>query len=281
MSVAAIKRSFRVVHHLKMAGEARFTDLAALLAPISRTTLSQLLSSLEELGEVERHGRLYRLAPTAAAITGNERTIYSLPPALRTVTHPILERTALDMIHSCALFARVGSSTMKIMDAHNLPDPHWPFTPVGYEWPLVPFHGFAQVFLAHGSEAVARDCYLRWFPYLHEELRAPTYRKFRAHLDKIRRQGYGIEYKQELSTILRVVVPVRLGDDTELRFAVGFVANYIYLIEAKTCLAPLRAAARELAKVLQGKVPLFKFDERVPAQGEPAWAARPARETSG
>src|SRR5687767_10783979 len=151
MSVAAIERSFRVVHHLKAVGEARFTDFAELLAPISRTTLSHLLGSLEEIGEVERCGRLYRLAPTAAAISGNERTIYSLPPALRNVTHPIIERMALDMMHSCALFARVGASTMKIMDAHNLPDPHWPFTPIGYEWPLVPFHGFAQVFLAHGS----------------------------------------------------------------------------------------------------------------------------------
>jgi DNA-binding IclR family transcriptional regulator len=275
MSVAAIRRSFQVVHHLKTHGEARFTDLVQLLSPISRTALSHLLESLIEIGEIEHAGRRYRLAVTGGALAGNDRSIYSLPPALRAQTHAIIERAAMESMHSCALFARVGMSTMKIMDAHNLPDPHWPFTPVGYEWPLVPFHGFARLFLAYSSDTVARDCYLRWHPYLQPSLRPPTYKAFRAELEKIRRQGYAVEYKAELSTILRIVVPVRLAEDTELRFALGMVANFVYLLEAKRCLAALRSAAQELAGVLQGKVPLFRFEEKMPSEGEPAWAARP------
>lgn len=274
MSVSAIRRSFLVVHHLKTHGEARFTDFAHLLAPISRTALSHLLASLVEIGELERTERLYRLGPNAAALAGSEHTVYALPPALRAQTHEVLEKTALEVMHSCALFARVGTSTMKIMDEHNLAQPHWPFTPVGYEWPLVPFHGFARVFLAHAPQSVARDCYVRWFPYLRPNVRTPTYKQFRTELDKIRRQQYAIEYRDELSTIMRVVVPVTLPDDTELRFAVGLVANYVYLLQVKNCLGHLRAAAEKLSALLAGKVPQFHFDEQVPVEGEQAWEVR-------
>lgn len=275
MSISAVRRSFQLINHLKANGEARFTDLVRLLHPISRTALSHLLGTLVEIGELERNGRLYRLAPGAAAISGNERTIYALPPSLQTQTHAVIERTALEVMHSCALFARVGTSTMKIMDEHNLAQPHWPFTPVGYEWPLVPFHGFSRVFLAHAPEAVARDCYVRWFPYLRPNVRTATFKQFRAELDRIRRQGYAIEYKNELATIMRVVVPVEIPGETSLRFAVGLVANYVYLLQVKSCLSVLRAAAAELSGVLAGRVPSFSSEDRVPIEGEPAWNVRP------
>ncbi len=277
MSVVAIERSFIVVHYLKMHGEARFTDLVRHLTPISRSALSHLLSSLVEIGELERHGRFYRLAPAAAALSGADRSIYALPPALLARTRPIIEKSALELMHSCALFARVGTSTMKIMDEHNLEGAHWPFTPTGYEWPLVPFHAFARLFLAHASEAVARDCYVRWHPYLQPHLRTENYRQFRAELDKIRKQGYAVDYKDEVSTIMRVVVPVHLPDDKELRFAVGLVANFVYLLQVKSCLRVLRGTAQEIATVLKGHVPNFRFD-KVPEKGEHAWMVRPFKE---
>lgn len=273
LSVIAIQRSFTVIHYLKTHGEARFTDLVRHLAPVSRSALSHLLFSLVEIGEVERHGRLYRLAPTSTALIGNDRSIYALPPALLSRTQPIIERTALELMHSCALFARVGTATMKIMIGHNLEGANWPFTPTGYEWPLVPFHGFARLFLAHASEAVARDCYVRWHPYLQPHLRTENYRQFRAELDKIRKQGYAVDYKDEVSTIMRVVVPVHLPDDTELRFAVGLVANFVYLLQVRSCLRILRAAAHEMTMVLNGNVPNFRFD-KVPEKGEHAWMVR-------
>jgi DNA-binding IclR family transcriptional regulator len=277
MSVVAIRRSFTVIHYLKAHGEARFTDLVRHLIPVSRSALSHLLSSLVEIGEVERHGRLYRLAPASTALIGNDRSIYALPPALLSRTRPIMEKTALELMHSCALFAPVGTSTMKIMDEHNLVGAHWPFTPTGYEWPLVPFHAFARVFLAHASEAVARDCYVRWHPYLQPHLRMDSYRQFRTELDKIRKQGYAVDNKDEVSTIMRVVVPVHLPDDKELRFAIGIVANFVYLLQVKSCLRILRATAQEVAGVLKGNVPDFCSD-KVPEKGEHAWMVRPFKE---
>ena len=258
MSVAAIRRSFVVIHHLQTRGEARFTDLVRVLAPISRTALSHLLSSLEEIGELERCGRQYRLTSTAAGLAAPRTSIYTLPPALRAQTRPVLERLSAECGHSCALFARVGQSTMKGMDAFNLAAPHWPFPAPGWEAPLVPFHAFARVFLAYAAEPVASEAYNEWEPYLrpNSSVRLPANEQlFFAELAKVRRQGCAVEYKEEVAPIMRVAVPVSLEDEGELRFAVGIVAKFVYLLELDACREALRRAAGELADILRGRVP--------------------------
>lgn len=265
MSVAAIRRSFLVIHHLKTQGTTRFTDLVHLLYPISRTALSHLLSSLEEIGELERDGRFYRLAPNAAALAGSERTIYDLPPALLAQTRPLITQCSQELNHSSALFARVGNSTMKIMDRHNLADASPAFAKVGSEWPLVPTHGFARLFLAHASESMARKSYHDWLPYLQPipQVRLPASdNAFCAELAKIRRQGYALEYKEEIQPVMRLALPVQLPDCREVRFAVGIVANFVYLLDIESYIASLGRIAAELAKVLAGKVPLTVFDDR-------------------
>jgi DNA-binding IclR family transcriptional regulator len=234
-----------------------------LLCPISRTALSHLLSSLEEIGELERDGRFYRLAPKAAALAGSERTIYGLPPALLAQTQPLITRVSQELNHSCALFARVGNSTMKIMDRHNLGEVQTSFGAVGSEWPLVPTHGFARLFLAHAPESVARECYRNWIPYLQSNplMRAPASEKaFCAELAKIRHQGYALEYKEEIQPVMRLALPVQLPDGREVRFAVGLVANFVYLLDVETYIASLRSVAAELATVLAGHVPRAVFD---------------------
>lgn len=274
MSVAAIKRSFTVIHYLQSKGTARFTDLAHLLSPISRTALSHLLASLKEVGELEQIGRLYRLAPDAAALSSNDGSTYSLPPALLTRTHTILQGLTEATGHSCAIFARVGTSTMKIMDTNNLPAPRWPFASLGSEWPLVPVHGFARIFLAHSSETAARSCYRTWQPYLQPNPKirlAESEQAFLSELAKIRRQGHAIEYKDEIDPIMRVVLPISLLDEGDLRFAVGIVASFIYLLEVNSCIESLRSAATQLAGILKGRVPISLFGEGESAGHDNAW----------
>lgn len=261
MSIAAVDRSFRVVAYLKIHGQARFGELGEYLKPISHTALSHLLASLVELGQVTHEGRRYALHPNGAALGGVPRGIYSLPTDLRAETNPILERTALDTMHACALFGWVGISTMRILDMVNLEAADWTFNPVGYEWPLVPFHGFAQVFLAHASDTLVADCFYRWHSYLQGNLRFATIRDFTERLKKIRKDGCAIEYRGEVSTILRLVVPVNLTGQAAPRYAVGLTANAVHLLEAETALKRLRLAARELAAVLDSRAPLFRFAE--------------------
>ncbi len=283
MSVAAIRRSFQVVHHLMSQGETRFTDLAHILAPISRTGLSHLLASLKEIGELEHDGRKYRLTPTAASLAGQAGAIYSLPPSLTAQIHPIVERTAAALGHSCALFALVGKSTMKVLDSHNLPVPHQAFPATDDELPLMPFHGFAQLFLSHAPESVALECYRYWLPYLQPNpgvRLAPTEEAFLAELRKIRRLGHALEYRAEVRPVLRVAVPVPVPDLPEVRFAVGIVANFVYLLEVEAQIGALRAAAVEMAEVMDGKLPTDLFPSgRSPATTTPlpAKSVAPAR----
>lgn len=269
MSIIAVDRSVRLLSHLKMHGTARFKDLAALFGPISHTALSLLLRSLVETGQIVRVGRNYQLASDSVVLGGTGRSIYQLPPVLREQADAILMATARELNHSCALFARVGVSTMKIVAEHNLPGTLIHFTPLGYEWPLMPFHGFAQVFLAHeATEVLARDCYYRWRPYLQTHLQAASYKQFRTRLARIRKQGYAVEYKEESGTLMRMVLPVPVPPEPGLRFAVGIVAQPVYLLDVDRCVPRLRQAAEELARLLTNRVPIFLFDEHLPNRSD-------------
>lgn len=264
MSYLTTSRSWQIVRYLKTHPAARFTELLKALAPVSRTSLSKLLQNLCDAGELQKKGRLYALNPASSSLGSYTHGIYALSPELRRDTQPILEACVAETAHSCALFGWVGTSTMRILDVHNLPE--WPFQPVGYEWPLVPFHGFAQVFLAFGPELLARDCYFRWFPYLQPAMAMGTYQDFLAVLARIRASQHAIEYRGEVPTILRIVVPVRLPGERYPRYACGLTANAIFLLEAEKCLSALRKTAALLSSALTGRVPLFSsnFEEELP-----------------
>ncbi len=266
MSHLTTTRGLRIARHLKTHPSARFTELVKVLAPISRTALAHLLQSLCEAGELQKNGREYSMHPDASTHGLWPHGIYSLPESVRRDTQLILKACAHATVHSCALFGWVGTSTMRILDVYNLPE--WPFQPTGYEWPLVPFHGFAQVFLAHGPERLARDCYFRWFPYLQPTMAMGTYQDFLTMLVKIHTAGHAIEYRGEVTTILRIVVPVHLPGETCVRYAVGLCANAVYLLEAQKCLSALRPVAEQLAQVMAGRVPLFtsNFEDDLPSR---------------
>lgn len=257
MGMGQLSRALTVMRHLRHQGSARFEELAALLAPASRTTVSGLLRELERTGEIEHRGRFY--LPAQGNLFGAGTNIYELPTALRARTHPVLERLCANTGHASALFARVGVATMKIMDEHRPQESDWRFLPAGVEWPLVPFHGFAKVFIAYASEDHARQCYGRWRRHLRPELCEKDWDAFARQLETIRRRGYALEYQEELAAILRLAVPVFLSGPGPVCFTVGLVARFIHLLDVEGWLGYLRAAADELREILDGRVPAFRF----------------------
>ena len=265
MSILAIERSLHVIRHLKRHGNARFKDLAAALHPISRTALSMLLQSLVHSGEVIHNGRWYQLSANAVALDGARSSIDQLPPPLRQMTDAVLAEVASDLRLACALFSRVGTSTMKIMSKADAEEPAR-FSPVGYEWPLVPFHGFAQILLAYEqTDALARDVFYRWRPYLAPNLGFASYSEFKRRLASISKRGFAVEYKEESEALLRIAVPVFLASEgNQVRFAVGIVAHPVYLLAEEQCVGRLREAAATLSQVLSGRVPRPRFDAELP-----------------
>jgi DNA-binding IclR family transcriptional regulator len=247
--VSQLERAFKVLEHLHRTGGSSFGELLFLLEPISPTTLSKLLQELIRLGKVRRDARQYHISQQQ--VSRGDLRAYQLPDAVRQRSQAVLEETAKKSGHACALFARVGGTTMKIVDQYNLEKPHWSFSPIGYEWPLVPFHGFAKVFLAHMDLEHARTCYRMWERFLKPELLAANWERFAQQLAMIRQRGYALEYQEELSTILRLVVPVSLAGSNDIRFAVGLVARSVYLLEVDACLQILQQCAVKLSSELQ------------------------------
>ena len=243
--MSQLSRAFTIIEHLQQSGSSSFGELHQVLMPISQTTLSKLLAELVELRKVEHVGRTYRLVWKDSAL--DQRHDYKLPASMRQRSQEILKETAEQTGHACALFARVGITTMKIVDQYNLEKPHWSFSPIGYEWPLVPFHGFAKVFLAYGPKNIAASCYDRWSRHLKHELIPESQSTFDKQLSEIRNKGYALEYQEELSSILRLVVPVHNAACDDVPFAIGLVARYIYLLEVDDCLSVLREKASRLS----------------------------------
>lgn len=246
--MSQLERAIRIIRHLQQGREASFGELQVLLSPVSPTTLSGLLKELTRLGEIERSGRTYR--PSRGVLSAGDINFYELPARIRRNTQEILAKTATSANHACALFARVGAMTMKIVDQHNLTGAHRTFSPVGYEWPLVPFHGFAKVFLAHSDRETAKACYDRWASHLRAELVAPSWKTFDRQLTVIREQGYALEYQEEDRALMRLAMPVTVQGSGDVRFAVGLVARNIYLIDRERCLPIVSSAAKELGTVL-------------------------------
>nr|WP_246459611.1 IclR family transcriptional regulator C-terminal domain-containing protein [Puniceicoccus vermicola] len=241
-------RALAVIRFLQRERRASFGELYEELAPISRTTLSALLSSLKRLEEVEHVGREYM--PARGVLGAGDIQFYELPRKVRARTQSVLTRVARESSHACAIFARVGTMTMRIVDQCNLPDGDWRFSPVGYEWPLVPFHGFAKVFLADSDPELARSCYGRWNRHLRPELIPGSWEDFAKQLGRIRKKGYALEYQEESREILRLAAPIHESSRREVRFVVGIVARNVYLLEADECLRILLPAAKELSSVL-------------------------------
>ncbi len=253
-----LDRALTVMRHLREQGAARFEELVRLLSPVSRTTVSSLLGELERRGEIEHRGRFYTLTQGNLLAAGTN--IYELPAALKAQTHPVLEEVSRRTGHASALFARVGVMTMKIMDEFRPEGSDWQFSPAGVEWPLVPFHGFAKVFLAHAREDLARACHWRWRKHLRPDLCEQDWPDFQRQLKTIRRHGYALEYQEEMSAILRLAVPVFLSGPEPVYFAVGLVARFIYLLDMESWLGVLDEAAQKLQQTLEGRVPAFRFD---------------------
>lgn len=242
-----LNRAFIIMEYLKERGEASFGNILEHLHPISRTTLSSLLKELIRLKKITRNGRRYQVKiPHRLDIDQST----ALTDERLSQVQEQLKHTAQEGGHACALFARVGASTMKIMAMHNLNDTDWNFSKVGTEWPLIPFHGFAKIFLAYSESEVSHNCYHRWSRLLRADLLPGSLEHYLDELTQIRQNGYALEYKEELSSILRLTLPVWTGE-AQPRFVLGYVARAAYLLEFKKCLITLNQASKEISEILK------------------------------
>jgi DNA-binding IclR family transcriptional regulator len=228
MKGTTIRRTFSLIRHLQKHGEARFTDLERLLFPISRATLCNLLRSLVEIGELEHHGRAFRLAPSSSTVARIIRGSFN--PSAR-VHKTTLDQLLTDAARQCgvslALFARFGESTVRMAGASESSDRR-AVSELRFEWPLWPIHSYAQVMLAYSRESVARRCYQQWQPYFrsHPTTVLPeSVDIYLLRLQQVRECGFALA-EDGVNQGPSIAVPVHCSESGNVDFALASMSQW-------------------------------------------------------
>jgi len=224
MSHIALSRGLKVLHHLIENRSARFKDLAQVLDPVSPASLMRLLKTLTQLGEVEKEGNQYRLNSSSMFRLATSPHPFALRREVSTNLDDIIRRLARETSYPAALFGWITPGTIMILNSYSPVGSDTQYRPAGEEWPLIPFHDFAQLFLAYAPEFMREDAFFRWNPYLNENFKSKDFQAFIDRLNLIKGQGYTVSNVIDQS-FGSVVSPISLHGEELPRFALGVLAN--------------------------------------------------------
>ncbi len=205
--VPAIDRTVRVLRALSADdGPRRLSDLSRSLG-LSKSTLSELLSTLEHHGFVERDGdsRAYRLG--YALIELGNVVLRRLD--LRQVARPYLARLRESTGETAVLHIPSGQGAV-IIDRAESNHQLKVTAPLGYRLP--PFAGaVAKVFLAARSDQeLAELLKARSLPaYTPNSITDPA--RYRKELARVRRRGYAVDDEEYLPGVRAISAPILAG----------------------------------------------------------------------
>ena len=254
MSHIALNRGLKILHYLVENKSARFKDISQLLDPISPASQMRLLKTLTKLGEIEKADNLYRLTSSSVFRMAAAPHPFSLRGEVNSQLDNIVRGVARETSYPAALFGWITPGTIIILNSYSPVGSTTQYRPAGEEWPLIPFHDFAQLFLAYAPEFLREDAFFRWNPYLNDEYKGKDYQSFINRLNGIKTQGYTVS---ELinESFGSIVKPVFLHGEPLPRFAVGVLASdRPQAARVKGLLKTLDKASVELAAILRENV---------------------------
>ncbi len=205
--VPAIDRTVRVLRALSADdGSRRLSDLSRSLG-LSKSTLSELLGTLEHHGFVERDGdsRAYRLG--YALIELGNAVLRRLD--LRQVARPYLARLRESTGETAVLHIPSGQGAV-IIDRAESNHQLKVTAPLGHRLP--PFAGaVAKVFLAaHTDQELADLLRGRSLPnYTSHSITDPA--RYRKELARVRRRGYAVDDEEYLPGVRAISAPILTG----------------------------------------------------------------------
>ncbi len=254
MSHIALNRGLRVLHHLVENRSARFKDIAQVLDPVSPASQMRLLRTLVQLGEVEKVNNLYRLSSSSIFRMASSPHPFALRREVSTGLDDVIRRLARETSYPAALFGWITPGTIMILNSYSPVGSDTQYRPAGEEWPLIPFHDFAQLFLAYAPEFMREDAFFRWNPYLNENFKSKDFQAFVDRLNLIKEQGFTVSdvISEKFGS---VVSPILLHGEELPRFAVGVLANdKPDSGKIKEILDALGVVSEELAGILKGNI---------------------------
>ncbi len=222
--VPAVERAVRVLRALSAHdGARRLSDLSRLLG-LSKSTLSELLSTLEHYGFVQRDGdsRAYRLG--YALLELGNAVLQRLD--LRQLAHPYLVHLRDATGETAVLHVPIGQGAL-IVDRAESDHQLKVVAPLGYRLP--PFAGsVAKVFMARLPDQEFMDLLEgRFLPaFTPNSVTDPE--RYRRELVRVRRRGYTIDDEEYLPGVRAVSAPILDGRGRTVATVtiVGFSARF-------------------------------------------------------
>ena len=254
MSHIALNRGLQVLRYLVEHRSARFKDIAKVLDPISPASQMRLLRTLADLGEIEKNNNKYRLSSTSMFRVATSPHPFALRQEISNQLDDIIRRLARQTSYPAALFGWITPGTIMILNSYSPVGSDTQYRPAGEEWPLIPFHDFAQLFLAYAPDFMREDAFFRWNPYLNDAFKSANFQAFVNRLNTIQEQGFTVSDVID-QTFGSIVQPVMLHGESLPRFAVGVLASdKPDASRIEYILTELKAVSSELASVLKGSI---------------------------
>lgn len=224
MSHIALNRGLQVLRYLVEHRSARFKDIANVLDPISPASQMRLLRTLAELGEIEKDNNKYRLSSSSMFRVATSPHPFALRQEISNQLDDIVRRHARETSYPTALFGWITPGTIMILNSYSPVGSDTQYRPAGEEWPLIPFHDYAQLFLAYAPDFMREDAFFRWNPYLNDDFKSENFQAFVDRLNTIHEQGFTVS-EVIGDTFGSIVQPVVIHGESLPRFAVGVLAS--------------------------------------------------------
>jgi len=242
--IPAVARALRVLRYLSRRDDATFGQIVALLG-VPHSTAARLLRTLQRLRYVFKHGRRYYLSHNIArrGPRYNPVGIEGIAPP-SPEAHAVLERLALDCGQTVALHEPLGRMTTVLVDRVTVEGGLSSNIRLGAEWPLLPYHGWAQVFLAYRPPELVKELYDRWKDT--GENRLLTFEQHEARLAQIRARGYNVEDREDHPHVVTITAPVFAEDPGDPVLVVGVSTVSVDAATRELMIAALKRAVAQL-----------------------------------
>ena len=221
-----------------------FGQLQKQLDDLPAPTLSRLLKVMvdERMVAKDPAAGIYKTGPLAFNLSRRFLGRATVPEVMQPIVDQLAEVTG-----ESAAYAEYENSSIIFLATKHMPQ-SFHYMEIGSPNTKVAYHGFGQICLAHLPEGKT-DLAVRKSPV---PLPLPE-KQYRARLNKIKKDGYFIEYRESQDVVTRVIAPVFKGKGGTFLGALGItaLANKLTTDRKRNYIAAVTEAAAQATELIK------------------------------